>query len=117
MSVKRSSTSCLHVSTKAKEAPGWFHVCFSVHPECHFFQFYFLTIRKASPGLGQGTLVLYAYEIGSQFDFQMNYYMTTPDGINPARLGVQLDLANVSSSAVADLTQASVPGSAALDVL
>lgn len=41
----------------------------------------------ASPGLTQTTLVLYAYEIGSQFDFQMNYYMTTPFGINPAKLG------------------------------
>lgn len=31
--------------------------------------------------------MLYAYEIGSKFDFTMNYYMTAPYGINPATLG------------------------------
>ncbi|KAL6717808.1 hypothetical protein ACLMJK_003893 [Lecanora helva] len=41
-----------------------------------------------SPGLTQSTLAIYAYEVGSQFDFQMNYYMSTPQGINPARLGL-----------------------------
>ncbi|KAL8992587.1 MAG: hypothetical protein Q9169_006985 [Polycauliona sp. 2 TL-2023] len=51
-----------------------------------------------SPGLGQSTLVVYAYEAGSQFDFQMNYYMTNPHGIDPARLAPGLGAANVSTS-------------------
>ena len=54
----------------------------------------------ASPGLTQSTLVVYAYEAGSQFDFQMNYYMTNPHGIDPSRLGSGLAAANVSSSAI-----------------
>ncbi|KAL8640713.1 MAG: hypothetical protein Q9226_008715 [Calogaya cf. arnoldii] len=53
-----------------------------------------------SPGLVQSTLVVYAYEAGSQFDFQMNYYMTNPHGIDPSRLGSGLAAANVLSSAV-----------------
>ncbi|KAL9632698.1 MAG: hypothetical protein Q9204_003688 [Flavoplaca sp. TL-2023a] len=52
-----------------------------------------------SPGLVQSTLVVYAYEAGSQFDFQMNYYMTDPHGIDPSRLAPGLAAANVSSSA------------------
>jgi len=45
----------------------------------------FLT-RSALPKLRESTLVLYAYAIGSQFDFTMNYYMSKPYGINPATL-------------------------------
>ncbi|KAL8993671.1 MAG: hypothetical protein Q9169_006171 [Polycauliona sp. 2 TL-2023] len=55
-----------------------------------------------SPGLGQSTLVVYAYEAGSQFDFQMNYYMTSPHGIDPARLAPGLGAANVSIPAGID---------------
>lgn len=40
----------------------------------------------ASPGLTQGTLVVYAYAVGSLFDFQMNYYMSTPSAIDPSTL-------------------------------
>lgn len=47
---------------------------------------------KASPGLGQSTLTVYVYEVGSQFDFQMNYYMSEPYGINPANIGGGADL-------------------------
>ncbi|KAL9073104.1 MAG: hypothetical protein Q9161_003158 [Pseudevernia consocians] len=39
-----------------------------------------------SPGLTQSTLVVYAYAVGSYFDFQMNYYMSQPYGINPASI-------------------------------
>ncbi|CAD6584008.1 MAG: hypothetical protein ASARMPRED_001576 [Alectoria sarmentosa] len=39
-----------------------------------------------SPGLTQATLVVYAYAVGSYFDFQMNYYMSSPYGINPASI-------------------------------
>ncbi|KAL8865118.1 MAG: hypothetical protein Q9174_007060, partial [Haloplaca sp. 1 TL-2023] len=55
-----------------------------------------------SPGLTQGTLVVYAYEAGSQFDFQMNYYMTNPHGIDPAKLAPGLGAANISSLAVVE---------------
>ena len=41
---------------------------------------------EASPGLTQATLVVYAYAVGSYFDFQMNYYMTQPYGIRPASI-------------------------------
>ena len=42
--------------------------------------------HSAVPKLTQSTLVLYAYAIGSKFDFTMNYYMSQPYGINPAKL-------------------------------
>ena len=34
----------------------------------------------------QGTLVVYAYAVGSYFDYQMNYYMSAPYGIDPAQI-------------------------------
>ena len=54
----------------------------------------------ATPGLTQSTLVLYAYEIGSQFDYQLNYYMTAPFGLDPSKLADQtsLDDARVAAS-------------------
>ncbi len=42
--------------------------------------------HAASPGLTQSTLVVYAYAVGSYFDYQMNYYMSRPVGLNPASL-------------------------------
>lgn len=50
--------------------------------------------------------MVYAYEVGSQFDFQLNYEMSVPQGIDPARLG------QTSSQS---LSAASVPASAAID--
>ena len=40
----------------------------------------------ATPKLTQSTLVVYAYAVGSYFDYQMNIYMSTPYGLNPARI-------------------------------
>lgn len=50
----------------------------------------------ATPGLKQSTLVVYAYAIGSKFDFQMNYYMSTPYGIDPSAIGTDLEAGNSS---------------------
>ena len=51
-----------------------------------------------APGSVRGTptMVLYAYEIGSEFDTVMNLYMTNPRGINPAAFE---DLARGNGSA------------------
>lgn len=64
----------------------------------------FLT-RSALPKLTGSTLVLYAYAIGSQFDFTMNYYMSKPYGINPATLAEAFAVGSlVTSSASANIT-------------
>lgn len=52
----------------------------------------------ASPGLTQATLVVYAYAVGSYFDFQMNYYMSAPYGINPASIKDQFEAAGLNAS-------------------
>ena len=70
-----------------------------------------LTSPLASSGLTQGTLVVYVYEIGSEFDFQMNYYMTTPYGIDPSTFGQTS--ASSAESAIAAIV--SVPASDAVD--
>lgn len=51
-----------------------------------------------SPGLTQATLVVYAYAVGSYFDFQMNYYMSAPYGINPATIQNSFAAAAASGS-------------------
>lgn len=43
---------------------------------------------------------MYAYAVGSEFDFQMNYYMSTPYGINPSTIGRDLE-ANVTIASMA----------------
>lgn len=53
----------------------------------------------ASPGLTQATLVVYAYAVGSYFDFQMNYYMSEPYGINPASIQESFEAAGSVASA------------------
>ena len=60
----------------------------------------------ASPGLTQATLVVYAYEVGSQFDFEMNYYMTAPYGINPAVIGQPGNVASIAVPSAAAATAA-----------
>ncbi|KAF6236900.1 hypothetical protein HO173_005191 [Letharia columbiana] len=51
-----------------------------------------------SPGLTQATLVIYAYAIGSFFDFQMNYYMSAPYGIDPASIQESFAASNFAGS-------------------
>ncbi|CAF9923075.1 hypothetical protein IMSHALPRED_005845 [Imshaugia aleurites] len=51
-----------------------------------------------SPGLTQATLVVYAYAVGSYFDFQMNYYMSAPYGINPATIQGSFEAADFNAS-------------------
>lgn len=63
-------------------------------------------LSPASPGLTQSTLVVYAYAIGSFFDFQMNYYMSTPYGIDPAKL--QTSFAVAGSATFLDVATAIV---------
>ena len=55
----------------------------------------------ASPGLTQGTLVVYAYAVGSFFDYQMNYYMTEPYGVDPAAIEPSFAAANGNITAPA----------------
>lgn len=56
---------------------------------------------------------MYAYAVGSQFDFQMNYYMSYPFGINPATLGRGLTAARIpASAAVADVSDPAVTSAA-----
>lgn len=57
-----------------------------------------ITPHPASPGLTQATLVVYAYAVGSYFDFQMNYYMSAPYGINPATIQGSFEAADFNAS-------------------
>ncbi|KAL9130934.1 MAG: hypothetical protein Q9175_006890 [Cornicularia normoerica] len=52
-----------------------------------------------SPGLTHPTLVVYVYAVGSYFDFQMNYYMSAPYGINPAAIQEKFAASGFAGSA------------------
>ena len=105
ISRRRLSRSWQTACAGAPVAHTWFLVsCHpSVHPESTPSPKERNTDQSpASPGLVQPTLVVYAYAVGSYFDFQMNYYMSSPYGINPATLQDSFAAAgSVASSNVA----------------